>query len=161
MAPKAAPKAAAPKAKAEPKAKAAVKAKPNAKKEEIDGLQKKLTDLRGKINERSTGKEGFHAQRAELRRKLDEYTMKLDAIVKQKEDLKGQQQAAYAEGRSKRQELNKMKKSMAYTDIDKIDERIASIEFQLWTDSPSLKEEKALLEEIKLLKRNKSKVSDY
>merc|ERR1712060_846539 len=58
-----------------------------------------------------------------------------------------------------RTQLNKMKKSIGYTDEAEIDERIASIEFKLWTDSLTLKDEKKLLAEIQELKRNKPKVS--
>merc|ERR1712183_1178728 len=53
-----------------------------------------------------------------------------------------------------------MKKSMGYTSEADIDERIASIEFKLWTDSISLKEEKALLAEIKELKKTKPKLAE-
>merc|ERR1712183_1154078 len=53
-----------------------------------------------------------------------------------------------------------MKKSMGYTSEADIDERIATIEFKLWTDSISLKEEKQFLAEIKELKKNKPKLSE-
>merc|ERR1712187_892994 len=63
------------------------------------------------------------------------------------------------EGTEMRSQLNKMGKSIGYTDEAEIDERIASIEFKLWTDTVSLKDEKKLLAEIQELKRNKPKVS--
>merc|ERR1712187_1045788 len=64
------------------------------------------------------------------------------------------------EGTEMRSQLNKMKKSIGYTDEAEIDERIASIEFKLWTDTLTLKDEKKLLAEIQELKRNKPKVSE-
>merc|ERR1719436_854534 len=56
-------------------------------------------------------------------------------------------------------QLNKMKKTIGFTDEAEIDERIATIEFQLVTDSLTLKDEKKLLAEIQELKRSKPKVS--
>merc|ERR1719183_2034285 len=56
-------------------------------------------------------------------------------------------------------DLVKMKKSMGYTSETDIDDRIATIEFKLWTESISLKDEKNYLAEIKELKKNKPMVS--
>merc|ERR1712204_47280 len=52
-----------------------------------------------------------------------------------------------------------MKRSIGYKSETEIDERIATIEFKLWTESISLKEEKKYLQEIQELKRNRPKVS--
>eukprot|EP00928_Gymnodinium_smaydae_P085836 TRINITY_DN694_c0_g2_i1.p2 TRINITY_DN694_c0_g2~~TRINITY_DN694_c0_g2_i1.p2 ORF type:complete len:417 (-),score=167.58 TRINITY_DN694_c0_g2_i1:93-1157(-) len=56
-------------------------------------------------------------------------------------------------------QLTKMKKSIGYNSEAEIDERIASIEFKMWTGSISLKEEKELLKEIQELKKSRPKVS--
>merc|ERR1719316_1471714 len=66
-----------------------------------------------------------------------------------------------AEGKQMRQDLNKMKKNLGYTSEDQIEERIATIEFQMWTQSLSLKDEKKYLAEIQELKRTRPKVSQY
>merc|ERR1719414_1121202 len=63
------------------------------------------------------------------------------------------------EGREMKQQLNKMKKSIGYSNEADIDDRIATIEFKMWTDSLTLKEEKKYLDELKELKRNRPKVS--
>jgi len=52
-----------------------------------------------------------------------------------------------------------MKKSIGFTSEAEIDDRIATIEFKMWTESVSLKDEKAYIAEIKELKKNKPKVS--
>merc|ERR1719277_348736 len=64
-----------------------------------------------------------------------------------------------SEGVDMRNSLNKMKKSIGYTSEGDIDERIATIEFKLWTDTLSLKEEKEYLKEIAELKKNRPKVA--
>merc|ERR1712039_1043367 len=56
-------------------------------------------------------------------------------------------------------DLSKMKKSIGYTSEADIDNRIATIEFKLWTESVPLKEEKKYLLEIQELTRNRPKVS--
>merc|ERR1711972_773879 len=56
-------------------------------------------------------------------------------------------------------DLLKMKKSVGYTSEVEIDNRIATIEFKLNTESVSLKEEKKYLLELQELKRNRPKVS--
>merc|ERR1719428_1314065 len=83
---------------------------------------------------------------------MNELQAKKDEINKQVGDKR-------QEGRDMKTELNKMKKSIGYASEAEIDDRIATIEFKLWTDSISLKDEKKLLAEIQELKRNKPKVS--
>merc|ERR1712039_652847 len=56
-------------------------------------------------------------------------------------------------------DLSKMKKSIGYTSEADIDNRIATIEFKLWTESVPLKEEKKYLLEIQELKKNRPKVA--
>merc|ERR1712187_884325 len=63
------------------------------------------------------------------------------------------------EGINMKNDLAKMKKSIGYTSETDIDNRIATIEFKLNTESISLKEEKKYLLELQELKRNRPKVS--
>merc|ERR1719230_1000193 len=186
MAPKAAPKAAE-KPKAEAKAKPKAKPKKEAegpskedlipkveqpdrnafeesikvKNDELDALQKELAAASKKISEKSTGKDEFFAKKAELRRQLDEISEKMNVFQAQKDSVQKQVGDRQAEGKQLRQDLNKMKKNLGYTSEDQIEERIASIEFQMWTQSLSLKEEKKYLAEIQELKRNRPKVANF
>merc|ERR1740121_1125338 len=57
-----------------------------------------------------------------------------------------------------RSQLSKMKKSIGYTSESAIDERIASIELWLRTETMSLKEEKDYMKEIAELKKARPKV---
>merc|ERR1719408_793683 len=83
----------------------------------------------------------------------------MNKVQGQKEELQKKIGDKVAEGKQMRQELNKMKKSVGYTNTEQIDERIADIEFTLWTSSVSLKEEKKMLAEMQELKKTKPKVS--
>lgn len=180
MAPKAKADAkSAPKADAKAKAKSAAKAKkveeekprmeaPNfeAHQEQvgvvqaaIDKLQKEAAALSASLNGRSAGKEEFFAQKAVIRAELDEVSDKMNAIQEQKEQITKALGDKNAEKQEMKQQLGKMKKSMGFTSEADIDERIATIEFKMWTESVSLKQEKEYLAEIKELKKNKPKIS--
>jgi len=178
MAPKAAPKA-------ESKAKAKAKTEPKEKKEEqepqipkveqpdragldatiakiaseIEKFQAQQKAITAKIQERSGGKDDFFTQKAEIRKEFDAVAAELDALHKQKEQVLGAVDAHKAEGREMKDQLQKMKKTIGYGSVQEIDERIASIEFKLWTESVPLKEEKKLLAEIQELKKNRPKVT--
>jgi len=127
--------------------------------ENISDLQAKTAELSVKIAERSGGKDDFMAKKAELRGKLDELSGKINGLM----DRKGELQTAIGdkrqEGVEMRSQLNKMKKSIGFTSESEIDDRIASLEFKMWTDTISLKEEKEMLKEMQELRRNRPKVS--
>merc|ERR1719215_8763 len=127
--------------------------------EAIDALQKEQQALGAKISERSGGKEEFFAQKAELRGQLDEFTNKINELMERKGDINSAMGEKRQEGVEMRQQLNKMKKSIGFSSEADIDERIATIEFKLQTDSLTLKEEKDFLREISDLKKNRPKVS--
>ncbi|CAE7333343.1 unnamed protein product [Symbiodinium sp. CCMP2592] len=184
MAPKTAPKAKAAAAKADPKPKAEGKAKAKVKKEEqeddkpkvpqpnkeefdaksekiqeeIQKLQDKQKKLTEKIQERSGGKEEFYAKKAELRAQLDVITDKINGLMEKKDEINKAVGNKREEGREMRSQLNSMKKTVGFTSQQEINNRIATIEFQLCTESVPLKEEKKLLAEIQTLKKNRSKV---
>jgi len=186
MAPKAKPAAAAPKADAKAKAKADSKKKATKKEEvnpedkipkveqpdrnameeqikkvntEVEGLQKKKADLDKRIGDRSTGKEEFFQKKQELRARLDEVQAKIDSFAGKKDELYKQIEADKNADKEAKQQLSKMKGSLGFTSEAEIDKKIADIEFNMWTSSLSLKEEKKYLDEIKELKRSKPKVS--
>merc|ERR1712099_75576 len=102
---------------------------------------------------------GFHAKQAELRAELDVISRKMDALQAEKEKINTAMGVKREEGVQMKNDLFKMKKSIGYTNEADIDNRIATIEFKLWTESVPLKEEKKLLLEIQELKRNRPKVS--
>uniref|UniRef100_A0A7S1AJB0 Uncharacterized protein n=1 Tax=Noctiluca scintillans TaxID=2966 RepID=A0A7S1AJB0_NOCSC len=127
----------------------------------IEALQVQVRAISNEIQGKSSGKDEFLTKKNELRFHLDECSKKIDALQEQKSGILGQVGDRVAENKEMKAQLNKMKKSLGYTSEDAIDERIASIEYRMWTESITLKEEKKLLAEIADLKRNKPKVSEY
>ncbi|CAE7768936.1 unnamed protein product [Symbiodinium microadriaticum] len=117
--------------------------------------------------ERSGGKEEFYAKKAELRAQLDVITDKINGLMEKKDEINKAVGNKREEGREMRSQLkpgidgsggNSMKKTVGFTSQQEINNRIATIEFQLCTESVPLKEEKKLLAEIQTLKKNRSKV---
>lgn len=125
----------------------------------IDKLQKESQALSAKMNERNVGKEGFFAQKAVIRAELDEVSGKMNGFRERKDAISKQLGEKTAEKQEMKQALGKMKKSVGLGSEAEIDDRIATIEFKLWTESISLKEEKNYLAEIKELKKNKPKLA--
>jgi len=169
-------------AKAEAKGKAKAKAKPKVVKEEdgpkmdppdrttfeaacakieedIEAFKKEQQALSAKINERSGGKDEYFNKREEYKAQIREFSAKLDELMGRKGEVNKAMGDKKQEGIDMRNQLNKMKKSIGYNSEADIDERIASIEFKMWTDTISLKEEKEYLKEIADLKKNRPKVS--
>merc|ERR1712110_347420 len=128
---------------------------------EMQAIQDKMTKLQGKQKEyaeymssKSHGKDEYFDTRSKLRAQLDEFSKQMNELADKKAQIQGQTDSKRQEGRQMRDDLNKLKKSIGYTDEGQIDSRIADIEFKLWTDTIPLKEEKKLLAEIQELKRN-------
>jgi len=131
------------------------------KNDRIEGLQKELAELAKRIGERSHGKDEHFAKKTELRQQLDEQSKKMDELQERKEAMQKAIGDKQSEGKQLREGLNKMKREIGYTDAGQIDERIATIEYTIWTSSLTLKEEKKLLAEIQDLKRTRPKVAHY
>jgi len=124
----------------------------------IDDLQAQQGELSKQISGRSGGKEEYFAKRAEYGAQLDEFKKKIDVLMERKEGINKGIADKKQEGADMRNQLSKMKKSIGYTNETAIDDRIATIEFKLWTESVTLKQEKDYLKEISELKKSKPKV---
>jgi len=125
---------------------------------EIEKMQKEQSALTAKINQRSGGSDEYHAKRAELRSQLDEYSGKMNTLQEQKENILKSMGDKRQEGQQMKQQVQAMKKTIGFSSEQEIDQRIADIQFKMWTESITLKEEKKYLQEIQELKRNKPKV---
>jgi uncharacterized coiled-coil DUF342 family protein len=125
----------------------------------IDALQKKAQAFTDQMQKQSTGKEEFFSEKAKIRSELDAVSAEMNKLAERKEAINAGLNNKKAEQSQMKGDLMKMKKSMGYTSENDIDDRIATIEFKLWTESLSLKDEKNYLAEIKELKKNKPMVS--
>merc|ERR1719335_2060852 len=120
---------------------------------EVEKLQKRMGEIAEKVKERSTGKDEFFQKKQELRAKLDEVQGRIDSFAGKKDELYKEMESTRAQDKEAKNQLQKMKGSLGFTSEEEISKRIADIEFNMWTSSLSLKEEKKYLDEIKELKR--------
>jgi len=125
----------------------------------IDRLQEKQKGIKAQIDEKTGGKDEYQSKRNELFAELGVWQQKIDEVKARKDAISGQFEAQKAEGQAKKQEYEKMRKTMKYGSEAEIDERIANIEFQLVTGSLPLREEKKLVAEIQELKKSRPKVA--
>merc|ERR1712217_969233 len=122
-------------------------------------LETELEAIKKKIGDCSGGKDEYNQKRNELRAKLDHWSAKMDDVAQRKQAITGRIEEDKQASIQAMSDLKKMKKNIGYESEEKIDERIASIEFKLWTDTIPLKEEKALLKELSELKKSRPKVA--
>lgn len=125
---------------------------------EVERLQKELKKLSTEIGGRTTGKEEFYAEKSKI---LEAVRIEGDAIKQlrdKKDAIWNQMQTSKQAAKTSKGELSQLKRGLSFNTTGEIDDRIAKIEFELWTESVSLKEEKAKLEEIKRLKKDKPNV---
>merc|ERR1719343_569057 len=124
----------------------------------ITKLQEEQGEINKKISGLSGGKSEYSEKRTELRTLLDHWSAKMDDVAQRKQAITGRIEEDKQASIQAKNDLQKMKKSIGYESEAKIDERIATIEFKLWTDTIPLKEEKALLKELSELKKSRPKV---
>merc|ERR1712060_539611 len=105
------------------------------------------------------GKDEFYQAQAEVRKDLDIISAKMDALMEKKNELNAAMGNQRAEGIAMKNDLQKMKKSIGYSSEADIDNRIATIEFKLQTESMALKDEKKYMLELSELKKNRPKVA--
>lgn len=127
----------------------------------INTLQEKLKAINDQINAKSTGKEEHFKARDEIRAKLDEYQGKIDELEKKRTSLMGGIKAKQDESRSKRQELNDMKRKLGFDTEEEIEKKIREIEVEMMTGSMTLKKEKELMQKMTELRKSKPMVSKF
>jgi len=127
--------------------------------DEIDKLRSEKQSVQDVMAKRSDGRDDYYKQRSEMREQLNEIHKNLEQFESRKEGISTDIGKKEQEKKDQRLQINKLKRNIGYENEGEIDDRIATIEFKLWTESISLKEEKKFLQEIAELKRNRPKVS--
>lgn len=128
---------------------------------DINAVQEKIKKVADNIGAKSVGKEEHYRAKDELRAKLDEYSTKIDGLQKQKQAIRGTMQDKQKEGRDKRTELNSMKKKIGFESEAEIDQKIRDIEYEMHTQSFTLKQEKEMMVKMSDLKKQKPELRKY
>lgn len=128
---------------------------------DIEGFQKEMQELNRQISAKSTGKEEFIRRKDEMKAKLDEYQEIIDKHDTEKrriwDVIKKQQDSQ----RQARNDLKDMRKKLPHESLEDIDGAIAEIEYKMWTETLTLKAEKAYLIQIQQLKASKPEIAKY
>ena len=127
--------------------------------DEVKALMSKSQALTKTINEKSTGKEEYQTARDAIRVKLDAAQKILDECDKKRNNVQDQIKKIQQADKDNRTEVTKMQKNIGYQSEEQIDREIAEIEYQMHTESLTLKREKELMSKIAQLKQVKPQLN--
>ena len=127
--------------------------------DEVKALMAKSQALTKTINEKSTGKEEYQASRDAIRTKLDAAQKILDECDKKRNSIQEQIKKIQQTEKDNRTEVTKMQKNIGFQSEEQIDREIAEIEYQMHTESLTLKREKELMSKIAQLKQVKPQLN--
>jgi len=105
--------------------------------------------------------EEFLQRKLELRADLDSEELAIEELQQRKDDLVEGVARKQREKEDTMQQLSELRSSLGFATEDQIDERIAALESQMWSQRLSLAEEKRLLSEIAMLSSKKPQVSQF
>ena len=127
--------------------------------DEIKALKTKTQTLTNTINEKSTGKEEFMSAKDTIKAKLDVAQKRYDECEKKRNQIQEQIKKIQQADKDNRTEVVKMQKNIGFQSEEQIDREIAEIEYQMHTESLTLKREKELMTKIAHLKQMKPQLN--
>jgi uncharacterized coiled-coil DUF342 family protein len=127
--------------------------------DEIKGLKTKVQSLNKTISSQTTGKEEFYTQRDAIKAELDVAQRKIDECEKKRNQIGDQIKKLLDTEKESRTEVQKMQKSIGFQSEEQIDREIAEIEYQMHTESLTLKREKELMTKVSQLKQVKPQLN--
>lgn len=126
---------------------------------EIKELKVKTQALSKTIASKSTGKEEFYTQKDAIKAEVDAAQRKIDEQEKKRNAIQEQIKKIQQNDKDSRTEVQKMQKTIGFQSEEQIDKEIADIEYQMHTESLTLKREKELMLKISSLKQVKPQLN--
>jgi uncharacterized coiled-coil DUF342 family protein len=117
-------------------------------------------EIKGILEARRSGKEG-NATNDPLRTKLNGCRDKFKELVKQKQVLRAQFEAATKTRDAARDTVKELKAMIKFKDVENIESEVQRLEEEISHSSLSLSEEKKVMESIRQLKNSKAVVAEY
>ena len=117
-------------------------------------------EIKGILEARRNGKDGS-ATNDPVRAKLNECRDKFKELVKQKQVLRAQFEAATKTRDAARDAVRDLKSMIKFKDVNNIDDEVQRLEDEIAHSSLSLNEEKKVMESIRQLKNSKAVVTEY
>eukprot|EP00294_Goniomonas_avonlea_P003410 CAMPEP_0114554494 /NCGR_PEP_ID=MMETSP0114-20121206/8240_1 /TAXON_ID=31324 /ORGANISM="Goniomonas sp, Strain m" /LENGTH=515 /DNA_ID=CAMNT_0001739545 /DNA_START=14 /DNA_END=1561 /DNA_ORIENTATION=+ len=138
----------------------AVKAQIEAIESQIAGYDARVAQIRGILDKHQSGRGAGSAETDDIRAKLKVVRDKIKAITNDRRTIFDALQERKDARNAAQTKVREMSKSMKFQSLEQIDARIAEIEFEISTSTMDLKQEKALLQEIKVLKASRPNVAE-
>lgn len=129
------------------------------KNNEIEKLQRELQSCQKKITEKNTDKDGFHEKRAMLAAKMSTYGDQIKKLNEQRAELRKQLNDKSNDQKKVAHALKNTEQQIVFRTESELDERIQQIEFEMYTGTLTLAEEKKKVQEIQQLKKQKPKIN--
>merc|ERR1711974_223778 len=127
------------------------------KSKQIDKKKAEISELSKKIGDLSHGKEDYEKEKNALFEIVNATKEERQQLQAQKQEVISKMKAQKQEARDAKDKMRQLERGMEMTE-DEIDEAIQKITYQMSTQSMTLKEEKALMMQIKKLKEKKPEV---
>ena len=126
---------------------------------EIKEIRKRTESINKEISAKSEGKEDFFAQKDAVKALLDAAQNKWNELEKKRNAVQEQIKKIQQADKESRTEVQKMQKDIGFQSEEQIDKQIAEIEYQMHTESLTLKREKELMGKISQLKQVKPQLN--
>ncbi|KAL8455134.1 hypothetical protein Emag_000971 [Eimeria magna] len=127
----------------------------------IEELKAKINDLQQRISAVIGGREEYNMEKQNRQSRLDALQKQIDELEEKRKVLFEKIQQKQKEGADLKQSATDLRRKIGFSSVEDIDQKVAALEHSMMTSTLSLKEEKALLEEIKRLKNSKPLLSKY
>ncbi|KAL8273867.1 hypothetical protein Esti_002190 [Eimeria stiedai] len=127
----------------------------------IEELKTKINELQQKISAVIGGREEYNVEKQNRQSRLDALQKQIDELEDKRKVLFEKIQQKQKEGADLKQSATDLRRKIGFSSVEDIDQKVAALEHSMMTSTMSLKEEKALLEEIKRLKSSKPLLSKY
>merc|ERR1711860_142145 len=112
-----------------------------------------------KLQEKTQDKDGFYEKKAMLAAKMATYGEQIKKLNEQRADLKAQLKAKSEQKKECTTNLKNAERSITFKSEEELEKKIAEIEFQMYTGTLTLQEEKRKVQEIQSLKKQKPKIN--
>jgi len=125
----------------------------------IERLQGSLQGIQNQLQEKNQDKDGFYEKKKELANKMLVYGEQIKKLNDQRKQLKDTLIGKVQNQKTLNKSLKNAQQSIQFKSEEDLDARIKAIEFEMFTGTLTLQEEKRKVQEIQQLKKQKPKIN--
>jgi uncharacterized coiled-coil DUF342 family protein len=125
----------------------------------IERLQGSLLGIQNQLQEKNQDKDGFYEKKKELANLMQAYGEQIKKLNDQRKNLKDTLIGKLQNQKTLNKNLKSAQQSIQFKSEEELDSRIKAIEFEMFTGTLTLQEEKRKVQEIQQLKKQKPKIN--